>query len=118
MIGVPKGPGEVVTAADLEASGMDARGDLVAVNTGWHHRYCGPATDPIRARAYMEEAPGLCEESARWLVERGVKTVLVDTPALDACIHMPYGEARSRRTRCCSRRTSPASRGSAATSTS
>jgi kynurenine formamidase len=94
VIGVPKGPGEVVTAADLERSGLDVRvGDLVAINTGWHHRYCGPATDPIAARAYMEEAPGLCEESARWLVERGVKTVLVDTPALDACIHMPYGDS-------------------------
>jgi kynurenine formamidase len=68
------------------------RGDLVAINTGWHHRYAGPATDPARARIYLEEAPGLCAESARWLVDHGVKTVLIDTPALDSALHMPYGD--------------------------
>ena len=112
VIGVPKGPGEVVTAADIEASGMEVRpGDLVAFNTGWHHRYCGPATDPIAARTYMEEAPGLCEESARWLVEHGVKTVLVDTPALDACIHMPYGDSLARDAPGAVRREHPRGRG-------
>jgi kynurenine formamidase len=93
VIGIAKGPCEEITAADLERSGADVRrGDIVAINTGWHHRYCGPATDPEGARVYLEQGPGLCAESARWLVEHGVKTVMVDTPALDAAIHMPYGD--------------------------
>ena len=97
VLGVPKGRLEDITAADLDsassAPGLDVRpGDLVAINTGWHHCYAGPATDAAAARTYLEEAPGLCEESAQWLVDRGVRTVLIDTPALDCCAHMPYGD--------------------------
>jgi kynurenine formamidase len=97
VLGVPKGVLEEIRAADLEQAsspdGLDVRqGDLVVINTGWHHRYAGPATDGAKARTYLEEAPGLCEESAQWLVDHDVRTVLIDTPALDCCTHMPYGD--------------------------
>ena len=97
VLGVPKGALEEVRAADLDAAlerdGLEIRpGDLVAINTGWHHGYAGPATDAIAARRYLEQAPGLCKESAQWLVDHQVRTVLVDTPALDCCTHMPYGD--------------------------
>jgi kynurenine formamidase len=93
VLGIPKGPQEEVTAADLDAAGLDVRaGDLVLINTGWHHNYVGSATDAVGARRYLEEAPGLCAESAAWLVERGILTVLIDTPAIDCSIHMPYGD--------------------------
>ena len=93
VIGIPKSAHEEITAADLENSGMEVRrGDLVAINTGWHRGFAGPATDAGQARTYLETGPGLCAESARWLVEHGVRTVLIDTPALDSSLHMPYGD--------------------------
>lgn len=93
VLAIPKGELEEITAADLDATGMEVRpGDLVAINTGWHHGYAGPATDAAAAQRYLERAPGLCRESAQWLVDHEVRTVLIDTPALDCCTHMPYGD--------------------------
>jgi kynurenine formamidase len=90
---VPKEACGEVTAEDLERTGMEVRrGDIVAINTGWHHRYTGPAADREGAIAYMETGPGLCEESARWLVDHGVVTVMIDSPAIDSAVHMPYGD--------------------------
>lgn len=82
-----------VSAEDLERTGMEVRrGDIVAINTGWHHRYTGPAADREEAIAYMETGPGLCEESAQWLVDHGAITVMIDSPAIDSAVHMPYGD--------------------------
>lgn len=93
VLPVPKGELEDITAADLEAAGMSVEeGDLVVINTGWHRRWTGPGADREGAITYMERAPGLCRESALWLVDRGVATVLIDTPALDSCRHMGYGD--------------------------
>ena len=119
MIAIPKGAHEEITAEDLETSGMEVRpGDLVAINTGWHHRYAGPATDPERARTYLEKGPGLCANSARWLVDHGARTVLIDTPALDSSLHMPYGDGTLESHRVLFAETSPALRASPASSTS
>jgi kynurenine formamidase len=51
-------------------------GDIVLINTGWHHRY----GDNME---YFGHGPGLSEAAARWLVERGVKLVGIDTPTVD-----------------------------------
>src|SRR5947209_9899359 len=93
VLSIPKGPAEDITAADLEATGMEVRpGDIVAINTGWHHRYTGPAADHDGAITYMERGPGLCAESAQWLADRGILTVMIDGPAIDSAAHMPYGD--------------------------
>jgi kynurenine formamidase len=93
VLHVPKDALQDITAADLEAGGAEVRpGDIVAINTGWHHRYVGPAVDRDGAIAYMETGPGLCEESAQWLVDRGAVTVMIDSPAIDSALHMPYGD--------------------------
>jgi kynurenine formamidase len=93
VMAIPKQRFGEVTAADLEATGMEVRrGDIVAINTGWHHRYVAPGEDPEGAKAYMETGPGLCRESAAWLVEHGVVTVMIDAPAIDSAVHMPYGD--------------------------
>jgi kynurenine formamidase len=93
VLSIPKGPCEDITAADLEAAGMEVRpGDIVAINTGWHHRYVGPADDREGAITYMERGPGLCAESAQWLADHGIVTVMIDGPAIDSAAHMPYGD--------------------------
>lgn len=98
VLPVPKAELEPIGAADLERaceqSGLDVRaGDIVAINTGWHHRFAGPGESRDGAIAYMERNPGLSAESAEWLVERGVVTVMIDTPAIDCARFMPYGDA-------------------------
>lgn len=90
---VPKGPNEDILAKDLDATGMDVRrGDLVVINTGWHRRYATPGEDRDAARFYFTQHPGLCRESAEWLVARGVYTVLMDTPAVDGATHTVFGD--------------------------
>ena len=51
-------------------------GDIVIVNTGWHHHY-GDNSD------YYAYSPGFYKEAGEWFVERGVKAVGTDTQALD-----------------------------------
>jgi len=93
VIGIPKDALGVITANDLEDTGMEVRpGDIVAINTGWHHRFTGPAADREGAITYMETGPGLCAESAKWLVDHGAVTVMIDGPAIDSAVHMPYGD--------------------------
>jgi kynurenine formamidase len=93
VLNVPKGPNEDITVRDLEATGIEVRrGDLVAINTGWHRRYLTPGQDQEGAHFYFTQHPGLCTESAEWLVERGVATVLIDTPAIDSAPHTVFGD--------------------------
>ncbi|HZS91122.1 MAG TPA: cyclase family protein [Chloroflexota bacterium] len=93
VLSIPKGPKEDITAADLENAGLEVRpGDIVAINTGWHHKYTGPAADRDGAISYMETGPGLCAESAQWLADHGIVTVMIDGPAIDSAAHMPYGD--------------------------
>jgi kynurenine formamidase len=93
VMNIPKGPFEDITTADLEATSMEVRpGDIVAINTGWHHKYVGPSEDRQGAQYYMENGPGLCAESAQWLADHGILTVMTDSPAIDSAAHMPYGD--------------------------
>jgi kynurenine formamidase len=93
VLDVPKGPNEDITVRDLEATGAAVRrGDLVAINTGWHRRYLTPGQDREGAHFYFTQHPGLCTESAQWLVERGAVTVLIDTPAIDSAPHTVFGD--------------------------
>lgn len=98
ILSVPKGEMEPITAEDLERacaeSGLEVRrGDIVAINTGWHHRFRGSAEDRDGAIVYMERNPGLSRESAEWLVEKGIVTVMIDSPAVDCARFMPYGDS-------------------------
>jgi kynurenine formamidase len=77
VVSIPKEKWEVVTAADLEAARPEIRpGDIVLVNTGWHHHYGDN-------RKYFVESPGTYKEAGEWLVERGVKGFGIDCQALD-----------------------------------
>ncbi|MBT2440228.1 cyclase family protein [Streptomyces sp. ISL-36] len=77
VVSIPKKKWEVVTAADLEAATPEIRpGDIVVVNTGWHHTY-GDNSD------YYAYSPGFYKEAGEWFAAKGVKAVGTDTQALD-----------------------------------
>ena len=77
VVSIPKGKWEKIMPEDLEAAEPEIRpGDIVIVNTGWHHTY----GDNSQYYAY---SPGFYAEAGEWFVERGVKAVGTDTQALD-----------------------------------
>jgi kynurenine formamidase len=76
-VAIPKGKWGVITPDDLEkATPRIERGDILMINTGYHHKVSD--TDD-----YYAYSPGLYKEAAEWIVERGVKLVGVDVQALD-----------------------------------
>lgn len=76
VLDVPKGEWELIGPADLEKAGEVGAGDMVIINTGWHRRY----SDSME---YFGHGPGLSAAAARWLVEREVKLVGLDTATID-----------------------------------
>jgi kynurenine formamidase len=89
VLDVPKGEWELVEPEDLEGTGLEVRpDDIVIVNTGWHTRYSD-------SQEYFGEGPGLSAAAARWLVERGVKLVGVDTASVDHPMATSLGRHRN-----------------------
>ena len=84
----PLRAGELVTAADiqamLKAQGLTRRGilpgDVVYVHTGWGELWA----DPDKDKLYYSKAPGLSYDAARYLGERRVVAIGLDTPFVDA----------------------------------
>jgi kynurenine formamidase len=76
VLGIPKGEWELIEPSDLEHAGEVRPGDMVMINTGWHHQY----SDSIE---YFGHGPGLSAAAAEWLVERKVKLVGIDTATFD-----------------------------------
>ena len=90
VVSIPKDKWGVVTPDDLEAARPEIRpGDIVIVNTGWHHYYGDSAQ-------YYAYSPGFYKEAGEWFAARGVKAVGTDTQALDhplATAIGPHGPA-------------------------
>jgi kynurenine formamidase len=86
--GKAMGPGEVVTPQHIEgmlqAQGLQKRGilpgDVVYIYTGWSDQY----QDPDVAKVYYSKAPGLSYDAAKYLGEKRVVAVGLDTPFIDA----------------------------------
>jgi len=77
VVRIPKGKWGKIMPEDLEkATPKIEKGDIVIINTGWHHKF-GDNTD------YFCYSPGLYKEAGEWFVEKGVKAVGVDQQALD-----------------------------------
>lgn len=89
VLSVPKGKWELVTADDLGKfdSAVNAD-DIVLINTGWHHNYAD-------SQEYFGHSPGLSESAARWLVDKQVKMVGVDTPQVDHPLATSLGPHRN-----------------------
>ena len=76
VLHIPKNNFERIDAGDLKVAGAIKEGDIVVVNTGWHHKYSdGPE--------YFGHAPGLTECAARYLADRMIKLFAIDTPFID-----------------------------------
>jgi len=85
--GEPMKPGQLVTAADiqgmLKAQGLAKRGllpgDVLYVYTGWGDFWRDPDTEKF----YYTKAPGLSYDAARYIGERRIVAVGLDTPFVD-----------------------------------
>ncbi|MEM1515745.1 MAG: cyclase family protein [Candidatus Bathyarchaeia archaeon] len=77
VVSIPKGKWEVITPEDLEkAEPKIEKGDIVIVNTGWHHKW----GDNIEWLCYY---PSFYKEAGEWFVKKGVKGVGITAPAMD-----------------------------------
>lgn len=79
VLDIPKEKWGVVTPEDLDKAAEKApvrEGDIVIVNTGWHHRY-GDNKD------YYAYSPGFYKEAGQWFVAKKVRAIGTDTQALD-----------------------------------
>jgi kynurenine formamidase len=80
--------GEIVSAehirAMLKAQGLANRGilpgDVVYIYTGWSEHWRDPDTEKV----YYGQAPGLAYDAARYLGERRIVVIGLDTPFIDA----------------------------------
>jgi kynurenine formamidase len=85
--GEPMKPGQLVTAKDIEgmlkAQGLAWRGllpgDVLYVYTGWSDLWRDPDTEKV----YYTKAPGLSYDAARYVGERRIVAVALDTPFVD-----------------------------------
>jgi kynurenine formamidase len=82
------GAGQLVTAKHvgemLAAQGLGKRGilpgDVVYVHTGWGERWRDPDTEKV----YYASAPGLSYDAAKYLAEKRIVAIGLDTPFVDA----------------------------------
>lgn len=85
---LPKGEWDLIEPADLEAASPAMEtGDIVLINTGWHHKYSD-------SQEYFGHGPGLSLAAAEWLVEKGAKLVGVDTAFIDHPLATSMGPHR------------------------
>lgn len=75
VIAIEKSPYGVIGPGELErAAPAIAPGDIVAIHTGWGAKWGTPDWD---------RQPCLSVEAARWLLDRRIKLLAVDTPTPD-----------------------------------
>ena len=89
VVSIPKKKWEQITYDDLEkAAGKVIRpGDVLIVNTGWHHVY--------EDGDYFAYCPGFVPSAADWMIEKKVKVVGHDTQANDHPLATAIGPQRN-----------------------
>ena len=96
--GKPMEAGQIVTAKDIAAmlkkQGLEKRGilpgDVVYIRTGWGDYWKDPDTEKF----YYTRAPGLGLDAAKYLRERRIVAIGLDTPFIDAAAEgMMQGKA-------------------------
>jgi kynurenine formamidase len=67
-----KQPGDLITAQDLEKSGVEVKsGDIVIIRTGWTDQAFG-------TKKFWSDQIGLSLDAGDWLVEKGIKALVTD----------------------------------------
>lgn len=88
VLDVPKPAYAVITADDLASATPTVQGgDIVVINTGWHHKYSD-------ALEYYGQSPGLSKDAAGWLVDKGCRVVAMDTAQIDHPLATSLGPHR------------------------
>ncbi len=85
--GAPMAPGQLVTAADIEAmikaQGLGWRGllpgDVLYIHTGWGDNWA----DPDVEKSYYTMGPGLSHDAAKYIRDKRVVLVALDNPFTD-----------------------------------
>ena len=86
VVSIPKQRWGVISADDLEkATPKIQPGDIVIVNTGWHHHYGDN-------QLYYGYSPGFYKEAGEWFAAKKVKMVGTDTQALDHPLGTAIGQ--------------------------
>jgi kynurenine formamidase len=89
VLSIPKTKWQLIEPADLErATPQVLPDDIVLINTGWHKKYSD-------SKEYFGYAPGLSRRAAEWLVQKGVKTLGVDTATVDHPLATSIGPHRN-----------------------
>jgi kynurenine formamidase len=77
---------EYITLADVKGweqkHGAIEEGEVVLLNTGWERNWRVPSG--VEKQPYLKNNPGLHEEAAKYLADRGVKLVGGDIPTIDS----------------------------------
>ncbi|MGO4889870.1 cyclase family protein [Anaerobacillus sp. MEB173] len=80
-----KKAGECVSAADLEASGVQMKeGDIVIIRTGWVDKMFGTFE-------FWENMITLSPDAGQWLMDRGIKSLVQDFMTCDHPLYPPKG---------------------------
>jgi kynurenine formamidase len=87
VLHIPKNNFERINEKDIKLAGEIKAGDLIVINTGWHHKYSD-------GQEYYGHAPGLTEEAAEYLVDSRVNLVAMDTPFIDMPLATSMGQHR------------------------
>mgnify|MGYP001066167348 CR=1 FL=1 len=96
MVSIPKGELGEIGPKDFEnATPKIQKGDIVVVNTGWHKNYSGPMDDWDKAVYYSRKNPGIMKEGVDWLIDKGIKVLMVDYMGVDHPKNTPLYESHS-----------------------
>jgi kynurenine formamidase len=89
VVSIPKSKWQLIEPSDLErAKPAIKAGDIVLINTAWHHKYSD-------SKEYFGHAPGLSKRAAEWLVKKRVKLVGIDTACIDHPLATSLGPHRN-----------------------
>src|SRR6204780_5229720 len=89
VLSIPKRKWGLIEPSDLERAKPPIKsGDIVLIDTGWHHKYSD-------SKEYFGHAPGLSKAAAAWLVKKRVKLVGIDTASVDHPLATSLGPHRN-----------------------
>src|SRR5580704_17153463 len=89
VVSIPKRKWQLLEPSDLErAKPAIKAGDIVLINTAWHHKYSD-------SKEYFGHAPGLSKSAAEWLVKKRVKLAGIDTACIDHPLATSLGPHRN-----------------------